>query len=148
MKKATMRVVVRQKLAGTSTLKPVNEQAVVALYNTSQLITQREAVSMEIRKILTESVKNFNIVLDDASITSLSFGREFTNAFEAKQVAAQEVEHAKFITKFIVEKAEHDKKSDVIRAQLNFENLHELNFESKDILHDLNLESKDKGTQE
>ncbi|VAH10334.1 unnamed protein product [Triticum turgidum subsp. durum] len=86
-------------------------KAVVAQYNASQLITQREAVSREIRKILTERAKNFNIALDDVSITSLSFGKEFTHAIEAKQVAAQEAERAKFI----VEKAEQDKKSAIIR---------------------------------
>lgn len=88
-------------------------KAVVAQYNASQLITQREAVSREIRKILTERAANFNIALDDVSITSLTFGKEFTAAIEAKQVAAQEAERAKFI----VEKAEQDKKSAIIRAQ-------------------------------
>ncbi|KAE8686504.1 Prohibitin-6 [Hibiscus syriacus] len=88
-------------------------KAVVAQYNASQLITQRENVSKEIRKILTERAANFNIQLDDVSITSLTFGKEFTAAIEAKQVAAQEAERAKFI----VEKAEQDKKSAVIRAQ-------------------------------
>ncbi|EEC76502.1 hypothetical protein OsI_14263 [Oryza sativa Indica Group] len=88
-------------------------KAVVAQYNASQLITQREAVSREIRKILTERASNFNIALDDVSITSLSFGKEFTHAIEAKQVAAQEAERAKFI----VEKAEQDKRSAIIRAQ-------------------------------
>ncbi|KAJ0972277.1 hypothetical protein J5N97_020245 [Dioscorea zingiberensis] len=88
-------------------------KAVVAQYNASQLITQRETVSREIRKILTERARNFNIALDDVSITTLSFGKEFTHAIEAKQVAAQEAERAKFI----VEKAEQDKKSAIIRAQ-------------------------------
>ncbi|ERN19979.1 hypothetical protein AMTR_s00071p00140730 [Amborella trichopoda] len=88
-------------------------KAVVAQYNASQLITQREAVSREIRKILTERAANFNIALDDVSITSLTFGKEFTAAIEAKQIAAQEAERAKFV----VEKAEQDKKSAVIRAQ-------------------------------
>ncbi|KAK4766131.1 hypothetical protein SAY87_007773 [Trapa incisa] len=88
-------------------------KAVVAQYNASQLITMREAVSREIRKILTERAANFNIALDDVSITSLTFGKEFTAAIEAKQVAAQEAERAKFI----VEKAEQDKKSAIIRAQ-------------------------------
>jgi len=88
-------------------------KAVVAQYNASQLITQREAVSREIRRILTERATNFNIALDDVSITSLTFGREFTAAIEAKQVAAQEAERAKFV----VEKAEQDKKSAIIRAQ-------------------------------
>ncbi|OMO53997.1 Prohibitin [Corchorus capsularis] len=88
-------------------------KAVVAQYNASQLITQRENVSREIRRILTERARYFNILLDDVSITSLTFGKEFTAAIEAKQVAAQEAERAKFI----VEKAEQDKLSAVIRAQ-------------------------------
>lgn len=73
-------------------------------------------MSREIRKILTERARNFNIALDDVSITSLSFGKEFTHAIEAKQVAAQDAERAKFL----VEKAEQDKKSAVIRAQVPF----------------------------
>ncbi|KAK4491160.1 hypothetical protein RD792_001890 [Penstemon davidsonii] len=88
-------------------------KAVVAQYNASQLITQRENVSKEIRKILTERAAYFNIALDDVSITALTFGREFTAAIEAKQVAAQEAERAKFV----VEKAEQDKQSAIIRAQ-------------------------------
>ncbi|GJN03806.1 hypothetical protein PR202_ga21286 [Eleusine coracana subsp. coracana] len=98
-------------------------RAVVAQYNASQLITKREAVSREIRKILTERASNFNIALDDVPITSLSFGKESTHAIEAKQVAAQEAEHAKFIVEnegkdlFPTEKAEQDKRSAIIRAQ-------------------------------
>jgi len=43
----------------------------------------------------------------------LNFGKEYTAAVEAKQVAQQEAERAKFI----VEKAEQDKKSIIVRAQ-------------------------------
>lgn len=88
-------------------------KSVVAQYNASQLITQREAVSREIRRILQDRAMSFDIALDDVSITQLTFGREFTAAIEAKQVAAQEAERAKFV----VEKAEQDKKSAIIRAQ-------------------------------
>ncbi|KAG0575763.1 hypothetical protein M758_5G031100 [Ceratodon purpureus] len=88
-------------------------KAVVAQYNASQLITQREVVSREIRRILAERAASFNIALDDVSITNLTFGREFTAAIEAKQVAAQDAERAKFV----VEKAEQDKRSAIIRAQ-------------------------------
>lgn len=88
-------------------------KAVVAQYNASQLITQREVVSREIRRILQERAMSFNIALDDVSITNLTFGREFTAAIEAKQVAAQDAERAKFV----VEKAEQDKRSAIIRAQ-------------------------------
>lgn len=79
------------------------------------VLTLFQAVSREIRKILTERASNFNISLDDVSITNLSFSREFTEAIEAKQVAAQEAERAKFV----VEKAEQDKKSAVIRAEVS-----------------------------
>ncbi|KAM2058021.1 hypothetical protein ACFX16_030646 [Malus domestica] len=60
-----------------------------------------------------EKAANFNIALDDVSITNLTFGKEFLNAIEAKQVAAQEAERVKFV----VEKAEQDKKSAVIKAE-------------------------------
>ncbi|KAM3700395.1 hypothetical protein ACB098_05G092600 [Castanea mollissima] len=88
-------------------------KSVVARYNASQLLTQREKVSAEIRDVLNKRAANFNIALDDVSITSLTFGKEFTSAIEAKQIAAQEAERAKYI----VEKAEQDKKGAIIRAQ-------------------------------
>ena len=47
------------------------------------------------------------------SITDLRFGTEFARAVEAKQVAQQEAERARFI----VEKALQDKRSTIIRAQ-------------------------------
>ena len=76
----------------------------------------RLLASREIRKILTDRANNFNITLDDVSITTLTFGREFTAAIEAKQVAAQEGERAKFV----VEKAEQDKRSAFIRPQVSW----------------------------
>lgn len=88
-------------------------KSVIAQYNASQLITMREVVSRDIRRVLTQRANAFNIVLDDVSITQLTFGREYTHAIEAKQVAQQEAERAKFI----VEKAEQDKQGAVIRAQ-------------------------------
>jgi prohibitin 2 len=46
------------------------------------------------------------------SITNLTFSKEYTAAVEAKQVAQQEAERAKFI----VEKALQDKQSAIVRA--------------------------------
>ncbi|KAL4420948.1 hypothetical protein ABPG77_004577 [Micractinium sp. CCAP 211/92] len=88
-------------------------KSVIAQYNASQLLTMREVVSRDIRRILTQRARYFNIVLDDVSITQLTFSREYTSAVEAKQVAQQDAERAKFI----VEKAEQDKQSAIIRAQ-------------------------------
>jgi prohibitin 2 len=93
----------------------VNEvlKQVIAQYNAPQLLTQREQVSRKIKDNLLERAAEFNIVLEDVSITDLQFGREFTAAVEAKQVAQQEAERAKYI----VDKAIQDKRSIVIRAQ-------------------------------
>jgi hypothetical protein len=43
-------------------------------------------VSLLVRRELTERARDFNIILDDVSITELSFGKEYTAAVEAKQV--------------------------------------------------------------
>ena len=39
----------------------------------------------------------FNIILADVALTHLSFGPEFTKAVEAKQVAQQDAERARFM---------------------------------------------------
>jgi prohibitin 2 len=93
----------------------VNEvlKQVIAQYNAPQLLTQREQVSRKIKDNLLERAADFNIVLEDVSITDLQFGREFTAAVEAKQVAQQEAERARYV----VDKAIQDKRSIIIRAQ-------------------------------
>jgi len=70
-------------------------------------------VSSRIRQSLTDRAKAFNIMVDDVSITHLTFGKEYMHAIEAKQVAQQEAERAKFNVK----QAMQDKLSTIIRAQ-------------------------------
>lgn len=88
-------------------------KATVAQFDASELITQRELVSMKIREELVKRARFFNVQLEDISIVDLTFGREFTEAVEQKQVAQQEAERAKFT----VEKAEQEKLATIIRAE-------------------------------
>lgn len=70
-------------------------------------------VSKQIRELLMKRAGDFHILLDDVAITHLAFSKEYTAAVEAKQVAQQDSERAKYI----VERAIQEKKSIVIRAE-------------------------------
>ena len=88
-------------------------KAIVAQFDAAELITQREAVSNRIRSDLLKRANEFNIQLEDVSITHMTFGKEFTRAVEEKQIAQQEAERARFV----VEKAEQERQASVIRAE-------------------------------
>jgi prohibitin 1 len=88
-------------------------KSIVAQFDAAELITQREAVSGRIRDDLVRRASEFNIALEDVSITHMTFGKEFTKAVEQKQIAQQDAERARFI----VEKAEQERQANVIRAE-------------------------------
>ncbi|EPE05683.1 prohibitin phb1 [Ophiostoma piceae UAMH 11346] len=88
-------------------------KSIVAQFDAAELITQREAVSNRIRADLTKRAHEFNIALEDVSITHMTFGKEFTKAVEQKQIAQQDAERARFI----VERAEQERQANVIRAE-------------------------------
>jgi len=88
-------------------------KAVVGQYNADHLLTMREKVSRDIRDQLESRAKEFNIFIEDVSITHLTFGKEYTQAIERKQVAQQEAEQHKFI----VQRAEQENKAAVIIAE-------------------------------
>ena len=93
----------------------VNEvcKMVVAQYNATQLLTQREQVSGRIKEALTERAQEFDIIMDDVALTELKFSAEFRNAVEAKQVAQQDAERSKYI----VDKALEEKRSIIINEE-------------------------------
>jgi len=88
-------------------------KAVVAEFDASELITQREIASQRVHELLTERAASFGILLDDIALTHLTFGTEFATAVEAKQVAQQDAERARFY----VEKAEQTKLAAIVRAE-------------------------------
>ncbi|KAH8416724.1 hypothetical protein KR009_006032 [Drosophila setifemur] len=88
-------------------------KAVVAQFDAGELITQREMISQRVSQELTLRAKQFGFILDNISLTHLTFGREFTLAVEMKQVAQQEAEKARFV----VEKDEQQKLASIISAE-------------------------------
>jgi prohibitin 1 len=88
-------------------------KAVVAKYNAEELLSKRATISQEIHHDLVKRAKQFHLILDDVSITHLTFGKEFAKAIENKQVAQQEAERQHWV----VEKADQERKAAVIRAE-------------------------------
>ncbi len=67
-----------------------------AKFDATQLITDRPAVKADAYNELVNRLGRYGIIVQDLSITNFSFSSEFTDAIEAKQVAAQEAERAQF----------------------------------------------------
>lgn len=63
---------------------------VIRDYDAEALIANRDKLSTRIKDDLTEKLSVYNIEVVDASVENLDFSDAFTNAVEAKQVAAQE----------------------------------------------------------
>jgi len=88
-------------------------KSVVALYDAEELLTKRDQVSKQIRTDLTQRCSSFNILIDDVALTTLTFSPDFVKAIEDKQVAEQNAERAKYV----VAKAEQEKKALIIRSE-------------------------------
>jgi len=88
-------------------------KSVVAQYNAEELLSKREQISRQIRTQLAKRAADFNLMLEDVSITHLQFGKEYANAIELKQVEQQAAERQEYI----VQKAEQEKVAAITRAE-------------------------------
>ena len=88
-------------------------RATVAQYDSDQLLKQRNKISQEIKDGLIVRAADFNVILDDVSITHLSFSKQYTDAIERKQVAQQEAEKSKFV----VEQHYQEKLATIMRSE-------------------------------
>ncbi|QEL63166.1 hypothetical protein CJJ09_005362 [Candidozyma auris] len=75
-------------------------KSIVAQFDAAELITQREVVSARIRQELSRRANEFNIKLEDVSITHMTFGKDRMPR-----------------AKFLVDRAEQERKAAVIRAE-------------------------------
>jgi len=88
-------------------------KAVIAQYDATELITNRENISLDIRERLVDRSETFGLELDDVSIVHTEFSPEYVRSIENKQVAQQLAEKAKFV----VLKSEQEKQATIIHAE-------------------------------
>ena len=69
-------------------------KAATANFTAEELITRRPEVSSQIKSALAAILSGFNIVVDEFSITELTFSDIFIQSIEAKQVAEQSAQKA------------------------------------------------------
>ena len=66
-----------------------NTKAVFSQYTAENLISQRETLSSTIADLLREDISSYGITIISVAVEDIDFTDAFTNAVEAKQVAAQ-----------------------------------------------------------
>lgn len=71
-------------------------KSAAAQYTASDLLVKRPEVKLKALEVIKKRLEPYGVRIDDLSIINFSFSSEFTSAIEAKQVAAQQAEQAKF----------------------------------------------------
>lgn len=93
----------------------VNEvvKASTAQKTASEVLAKRPELKRDIDKALSNRLARYDIRLDDVSIVNVQFTPEFNSAIEAKQIAQQQAEQAKFL----VEKARSEAEANAIKQE-------------------------------
>ena len=96
-------------------------KSATAKYNAEQLITERAAVSDEVKTALDNKLNSYGIYIEKFNIVNFDFSNEFNNAIEAKQVAEQNLIKTKTEQEQAIVIAEANAKQKVISANAEAE---------------------------
>ena len=96
-------------------------KSVFSSYTAEQLIGNRENLSNEIKDLVIPDVARYGIIISDISVQDIDFTDAFTNAVEAKQVAAQDKLTAETKQAQLTMEAEQEAQRQVIKAQADAE---------------------------
>ncbi|MBR2041856.1 MAG: prohibitin family protein [Oscillospiraceae bacterium] len=98
-----------------------NVKAIFANYTAENLISHRESLSGEIVTAMKADMESYGITVNDISIEDIDFTEAFTDAVEAKQVAAQEKLTAQTKQEQLTMEQQAQAERDVIAAQAELE---------------------------
>ena len=96
-------------------------KSVFSNYTAEQLIGNRENLSTEIKDLVIPDVARYGIIVSDISVQDIDFTDAFTNAVEAKQVAAQDKLTAETRQAQLTMEAEQEAARQVIKANADAE---------------------------
>lgn len=92
-------------------------RSVIAHYTAEELLEKRSQLSEEIKSILVDKLAAYSIEVLDTALENLDFSDAFTDAVEAKQVAAQKSQQAKIEQEQALMEAEYAKQIAEQKAQ-------------------------------
>lgn len=96
-------------------------KAVISKYTAESLIGNRDRLSLEITSLVIEDVCEYGIEVSAISVQDIDFTDAFTNAVEAKQVAAQDKLTAQTRQDQLTMEAQQEAERQVIKAQADAE---------------------------
>jgi regulator of protease activity HflC (stomatin/prohibitin superfamily) len=71
-------------------------KAITADYDAEELVTKRDLVDEQIKKLITDSLAPYDIAVEAVNISNFAFSDGYTQAIEAKQVAQQQALQAQY----------------------------------------------------
>lgn len=111
-----------EKIVSPRTLNAIKTHT--AKYNVSEILLNRERITMDVNEDLQKQLIGYNIVLENVSLVNIDFRPEYKQAIEAKQIAEKQVETQRFTlekqgleAQQQVKKAEADKQAKILAAE-------------------------------